>query len=253
MIPTQKRLGTVELLFKSALAMNLQPEWITRGGLFVIKTPTGERYINHERSSLNSHASIGLAKNKYHTRLVLERHQLPNIPYTRAKSLAEAGKFLACHGIIIAKPLKGNGSKDIHIVRQIAQLEKLRLADYILERYTPGTELRYLVLRGEVIGVHESKYGASVAADRDLERISYDTADWDPTLIALSLKTLRVLGLSFGTVDFMIDTDGNQYILEVNTRPGFKWFHVPSTGPAVDVATLFLGATIDASSLGGTS
>ena len=244
MISVPKRPGTVELLFKSALAMDLQPEWITQNGLFVITSPTGEHYINHERSSLNSHVSISLARNKYHTRLVLDRHNLPNIPYTKVKSLPEAEAFLAAHGTVIAKPLKGGGSVGIHIIRSAAQLQGLVLSDYILERYTPGKEMRYLVLQNKVIGVHESKYGESVAADRDLERISYDATTWDSKLVALSLETLRVLGLSFGTVDYMLHGDNEHYIIEVNSRPGFKWFHAPSEGPSVDVASMFLGAVI---------
>jgi glutathione synthase/RimK-type ligase-like ATP-grasp enzyme len=244
---TQTRLGTVALLFQSAQRLGLRPEWITPDGLFVIKTLAGEHYISNGRSSLNSHVSMSLAQNKYQTRQVLDRHNLPNIAYTRVGSLAEAEAFLRLHDVIIAKPVRGSGSRDIHIVRQIAQLRDLNLIDYILERYTPGRELRYLILQNEVIGVHESSYGDSVAADRELERISYDIADWDPLLVATARKTLRVLGLSFGAVDFMIDASGQAYILEVNSCPGFKWFHAPSSGPPVDVATKFLKATLHAS------
>jgi D-alanine-D-alanine ligase-like ATP-grasp enzyme len=107
--------------------------------------------------------------------------------------------------------------------------------------------MRYLILQGQVIAVHESKYGESVAYDRELERISYDVEHWDPVLMAQSLEIARVLGLSFGAVDYIIDTDGRHFILEVNSCPGFKWFHAPSEGPAIDVATMFLHATINSS------
>jgi D-alanine-D-alanine ligase len=185
-----------------------------------------------------------LARNKYHTRLVLGRNNLPNIPYLHARAQTDAQNFLAQHGTVIAKPLRGSGSVNIHIIRRATQIKSLRVSEYILEKYLPGTELRYLVMRGKVIGVHESRYGASVAADRPLKRISYSQADWDPQLLTWALEAANVLGLSFAAIDFMITEDGETYILEVNSRPGFKWFHAPSEGPVVDVATQFLEALI---------
>jgi D-alanine-D-alanine ligase-like ATP-grasp enzyme len=38
----------------------------------------------------------------------------------------------------------------------------------------------------------------------------------------------------------MIDESGFAYVLEVNTMPGLKWFHSPTSGPVVDVAGKFL-------------
>jgi glutathione synthase/RimK-type ligase-like ATP-grasp enzyme len=235
-----ERLGTIELLFSSAQKMGLQPEWIIPDGLFVVSTPSGEHYVNYGRSSMNSHLGVSLTHNKYQTRKVLTRHGLPNIPYTNTASLVEAKAFLVRHGTIIAKPLRGSGSVDIHIIRHVRQLESLNIAGYILERYIPGKEMRYLVLGGEVIAVHESKYGESVSHDRDLQRISYEPADWDSTLVDLSIRIAGIVGLSFAAVDFMIDGQGQHHILEVNSSPGFKWFHSPSAGPPVDVASRFL-------------
>jgi glutathione synthase/RimK-type ligase-like ATP-grasp enzyme len=238
--PGAQRQGSVALLFDRAEKMGLQPEWITLNGLFLIQTNTGERFINHERSSLNSHISISVTRNKYSTRLVLGRHKLPNIPYIRTASRLDAVKFFMRHGTIIAKPVKGSMSRGIIIIRDESQLLVLNLFDYILEKYIPGREMRYLVLAGRVIGVHESRYGDSVAYDRLLERISYEESDWDPELVNLSLKVAGILELSFAAVDYMIDDQDQAHILEVNSCPGMKWFHAPSQGPSVDVAQMFL-------------
>jgi glutathione synthase/RimK-type ligase-like ATP-grasp enzyme len=235
-----RRPGTVELLFSSAQQMGLRPEWIVHDELFVVTTPTGEHYVNYGRSSMNSHVGVSVTRNKYQTRKVLARHGLPNIPYISTASLAEAKAFLVSHGTIIAKPLLGSGSVDIHIIRQVSQLENLKISGYILEQYIPGREMRYLVLGDEVIAVHESRYGESVSHDRELQRISYEPADWDPALIDLSVQISQIVGLSFAAVDFMIDGQGQHHILEVNSCPGFKWFHSPSEGPPVDVASRFL-------------
>ncbi len=235
-----QRPGTVELLFKSAQHKGLQPTWITENGLFVITTPTGERYVNRQHSILNSHVSVSLSANKHLTRLVLERNGLPNIPYLRATSHDEAVTFLQAYGTIIAKPLKGAGSVGIVIIKDASQLHALAVKDYILEQYAPGKEMRYLVLNNEVIAVHESRYGASIQPDRALERISYSADEWKTDIVDLSLKVSQVLGMSFAAVDYLVDAQGNYRILEVNSRPGMKWFHNPSEGPAVNVAGLFL-------------
>lgn len=239
------KLGTAELLYRRAAKMGLRPTWVSPGGLFAVTTDDGQQYVNSACSSLNSHVSVSLARNKYLTRLVLERHQLPNIPFARPRSLGDAEVFLATHKKIVVKPVSGSGSHDIHIVEDRARLADIHVSNYIFEKYIPGTELRYLVLNDEVIGVHRSDYGTSVDEHRDLQRISYPVTTWDPVPTALALRITEALGLRFAAVDFMLDNTGRTYILEVNTAPGFKWFHAPTSGPIVDVARLFLEAMLD--------
>ena len=240
------KLGTARLLFRSAEQMGLTPVWITPLSVFAITIDGQERYINQARSPFNSDASAALAKNKYATRCVLERHAMPNIPFTLPRTLAEAEAFLSQQGTIIAKPVDGSGARDIHIVTAPAQLAQLQIKQYILEKYIAGKELRFLLLNDDVIGVHRSEYGDSVAEDRPLQRISYPQSDWDPALVTLSQRIAHVLNLTFLAVDYLVDATGHVYILEVNTMPGLKWFHAPSSGPVVDVAYLFLKAIVDA-------
>jgi glutathione synthase/RimK-type ligase-like ATP-grasp enzyme len=54
-----------------------------------------------------------------------------------------------------------------------------------------------------------------------------------------------VFGLRFAAIDFIVGPDGKARILEVNSSPGMKWFHAPTSGPVVDVAHLFLRAMLD--------
>lgn len=247
-IRTKQKVGTAELLFLAAQKMGLNPSWITPDGLFAVLVNGCERYINFARSPLNSHTSASLAKNKYLTRRILERHDMRNIPFVHPAALADAELFLRLHGKIIAKPLTGSGARDIHIITMSSQLKKLSITKYLLEKYIAGEELRYLVLNDSVIGVHRSDYGTSVTEDRPLQRISYPTNEWDPTLISSSLQVARVLDLKFAAVDYLIASSGRAYILEVNTTPGLKWFHAPTSGPVVDVAQQFLAAVFNDSS-----
>jgi glutathione synthase/RimK-type ligase-like ATP-grasp enzyme len=237
---TDQKLGTAELLYRCAKRMGLQPAWVVADDLFAVKVGEEEQFINFARSPLNSHVSASLAKDKYLTRLILERNGLPNIPFARPHSHAEAEAFLKEHATIIAKPVCGAGAHDIHIVTTSAQLQALDVTGYILEKYVAGKEMRYLVLNGSIVAMHQSDYGVSVEETRPLQRISYPPAAWDPILVSLSLRIARILGLSFAAVDYLIDPSGQHYVLEVNTTPGLKWFHAPTSGPVVDVARLFL-------------
>lgn len=237
---TNQKLGTSELLFRCAQNMGLQPTWVTPNGMFAVSVNGQERYINFGRSPFNSQNSASIAEDKYLTRLVLARHTMANIPFTQPRTQKDAKTFLDIYKKIIAKPVKGAGAQDIHIVTDASQLQALHISKYILEQYIAGQEMRYLVLNGRVIGVHRSEYGTSVDEHRELQRISYPRTAWNPFLVSSSLRIADVLDLHFAAIDFLVDASGRAHILEVNTRPGFKWFHAPTSGPVVDVARHFL-------------
>jgi glutathione synthase/RimK-type ligase-like ATP-grasp enzyme len=237
---TAKKPTTTELLFASAEKMGWQPAWVTPRGLFAVTINGRERYINFAHSPLNSHTSISLAKNKYLTRLVLERHGLRNIPFARPRSLEAAVAFLDTHQKIIVKPVNGAGARDIHIVTDASQLTGLKIRRYIFEKYIAGQELRYLVLNDRVVAVYRSDYGVSVDEKRYLECVSFPENEWDEALCASSIQAARALGLAFAAVDYLATEIGETFVLEINSAPDLKWFHTPASGPAVDVAQLFL-------------
>ncbi len=240
-----KKLGSAELLFEAAETMGLNPSWIKRGSIFAIPTRDGERYINYSISSINSQLSSSLVGNKNAARLILSRQGFPTMAHLVSSSHLEAQMFLAKHKKIIVKPISGSNSHDVHIIESPEALALFNIRHYILEEYAPGKEIRYLLLNDKVIGVHESQYGESVAEDRPLKRISYPRTEWDPALMALSLQVAKVFGLRFAAVDYIIDPDGQARILEVNSWPGMKWFHAPTSGPVVDLARLFLQAMLN--------
>ncbi|HSW99091.1 MAG TPA: hypothetical protein VLF71_04585 [Candidatus Saccharimonadales bacterium] len=240
-----EKLGAAELLFKAASTMGLRPSWLKHGSIFAIPTQHGERYVNCSISSMNSHLSSRMVADKDAARLVLARQGFPNLAHLVPSNHAEARAFLAEYKKIVIKPTRGSNAHDIHIIESPGQLTSFEVQRYILEEYAPGKEVRYLLLNDKVIGVHESQYGESVAEDRPLKRISYPRANWDPELVAMSLQVARAFGLRFAAVDYIIGPDGRARILEVNSSPGMKWFHAPTSGPVVDVARLFLQAMLD--------
>jgi hypothetical protein len=101
------RLCTPELLYNSAQQMSLQPSWITPRGMFSMSVGGFEKYVNFSNSVLNSQASASLAKNKYLTRLILERYQMQNIPFARPSTLNDTKAFLHKYKKIVAKPPTG--------------------------------------------------------------------------------------------------------------------------------------------------
>lgn len=193
---------------------------------------------------MNNTLASGITRNKYLTRKIVHRVGGNNIPYLRTSNPIKAQRFLTEHGRIIVKPIKGQGARNISIVDSSIQLDLLPLKGMILEKYSPGREIRYLVLDGRVIAVHESIYGKSVEYDRYLERVSYPESEWDPVLSTLSLRICKEIGLGFAAIDYIADENGDNWLLEVNSAPGLKWFHNPSSGPSVDVALQLLNATI---------
>jgi glutathione synthase/RimK-type ligase-like ATP-grasp enzyme len=239
-----KRYTTTQLLFSAAGSMGLDPQWVVKNGLFAITINNTEHYINFERSPINSHLSISLSGNKYLTRLILKRHGLLNIPFKRARTQESALEFLLKYEKIIAKPVRGSGSRDIHIITNANELKELNISAYILEKYQPGIEMRYLVLGDKVVAVHRSSYGVSVEETRELERISYAENEWDQVIAAQSLHIAKLLGLEFAAVDYIVDENGTYHVLEVGAAPGFKWFDTPSSGPKVDIAKMFLDSYI---------
>jgi D-alanine-D-alanine ligase-like ATP-grasp enzyme len=170
---------------------------------------------------------------------------MPNIPFAKIQTLTDAALFLKTHGKIVAKPTKGFGALDIHVITEESQLQSLRLNRYIFEKYIGGKEMRFVILNDEVIVVHESLYGTSVAADRYLERISFPEDEWDPELVATARKAMQIFELNFGVVDFLVDPFGRAHILELNTTPGLHWLHEPTSGPPVDVARMFLESILN--------
>lgn len=239
-----KKLCSAVLLFEAAEAMGLRPEWLGRSSIFAFYADGSEHYVNYAKSSLNSQLSSSLVGNKNATRLVLARKGFPTMAHIVPREQQDAHDFLALHKKIIAKPVKGSNSRDVHIVESPAELPAFHERTYILEEYAPGKELRYLLLNGRVIAVHESCYGVSVAHDRPLTRISYPPTSWDTDLVDLSVDVARAFGLRYAAVDYIIGQNGKARILEVNSSPGMKWFHSPTSGPGVNVADLFLEAML---------
>lgn len=236
---------SAELLFREAEQLNLKPQWLTDYGLFSIEVAGQPDYIFYSTSFLNRHIHSYLAKNKHATRTILGNHGFLNIPFALPQSFAEANAFLDEHKLIIAKPTLGSHSQNVHLIDSTDQLQRINLSENILEKFIKGKEYRCLFLKGAVIAVHHKQYDTPINDLTKLKRISFEKADWDVDMVKTTLKVAETLHLQLGCVDFMVDTTGKQFILEVNSSPGISRFHTPAQGPGINFARMLLEAVVE--------
>lgn len=225
--------------------MGLKPKWLNDFGLFEIEIGGQKHFIFHAYNMLNSQLGMQLARHKHLTRNVIDSYSMLNIPYIRPKTKKEVGEFLSKHKIIIAKPIFGFRAEGIYIIDSIKKIDKLDFENYLLEKFVRGKEMRYLVLNSRIVAVHQKVNIGVVNDPKTVKRISYAKDEWNKEMIKISLKLTQVMGLKFATVDFIINEQNKPYILEVNSAPGLYFFQYPTSGPSIDIAKMFLEASLN--------
>ncbi|MBW7943906.1 ATP-grasp domain-containing protein [Patescibacteria group bacterium] len=234
-----------QVLFQAAQKLNLHPRWLTDWGLISITVNGVEKYICMSKTVVNTQISAYLSANKSATRVILERHGLPNIPYLTPPNLEEAEAFFEEHHPLVAKPTMGQRAEGVQLIKTREELRQLDLSSLILEKYIAGPEFRYLVLQNQVIAVQQKLFDGELYAPDDSRRLSYFPLRWDPQLVDYALLVTKVLGLGFAAVDFKIDEWERPFVLEVNSAPALWRFEQPDEGPAVPVAEMLLKAVVD--------
>lgn len=229
-------LKAAKILFTEAQKMGLSPKWLLNYGLFSIRFKGKTGYVFYTSTLMNSQLGSYLAKNKHATRTILEKNNLPGVPYSVAETQKQLEKFLKKHKTIIAKPTMGRGSQDIHIIKSIQDAKGLDFQSYIFEKYIKGREVRYLVLNGKIIGVNE----------KTKVRTSYPKKLWDKKISEIAILAAKNIGLKFAAVDFLIDGRNIAHILEVNASPGLNRFQNPAKGPKINLAKILLEETVKA-------
>jgi glutathione synthase/RimK-type ligase-like ATP-grasp enzyme len=231
-----------ELLFRAAQDMGLEPVWLDYG-LFSVQAGGARRYVYYSASLMNSQLAQALAVNKYATRLILQEHSFPNIPFLLPDSYEAAKAFIEEHKVVVVKPIKGLKSLEVTIIRSADEVARDTLdSTYIYEKFIQGTEMRVLILNGKVLAVHAREYPGPINNDPSkVNRVSYEPSEWDGRMVETALAVTEVMGLRFAAVDF-IQTDEGFVVLEVNSAPELRRFEKPDEGPAIPAARLFLEA-----------
>lgn len=255
--------NTTQLFFDEAQKIGLKPQWETDYGLFSVKMPkdltkqvfsannnsqaiyqVSRQYFFYSRLNLNGLRSYILSKNKHFTRLVLKQHNLSDVPYILPQNRAELDKFFAKHKPIICKPLLGQCSENVFLIKTQKKLNQCALKNNFFEKYLPGVEYRYLVLKNQVIAVQRKELRPIKNKPWNLFYIGIKPAEWNQRIAAQAVKIAQVLGLGLAGVDFIRDNKDNYSLLEVNSVPGIVKMHQPDAGISFNVARKILQAEL---------
>jgi glutathione synthase/RimK-type ligase-like ATP-grasp enzyme len=232
---------SAKILFDTAKSMGLSPSLLTDYGLFEIKYKGKAIYFFHGTSYLNNSLSSYLSKNKHTTRVILSENNLPNISFLLPKDEKEAIDFLGKYKKIMVKPTHGMNSVGVRLITKPDELRGLDLSESLLEKFIDGEEFRVLILNGEAVAFHKYIHDFKVVG---VKRISLEKDKWDNQMIDLAIKSAKVLGLNFASVDFIKDRKGELFILEINSATGLWRFHHPDEGLSVDISALLISATL---------
>lgn len=176
--------------------------------------------------------SCRVAFDKALTRDRLDEH---GIPVPAGEVLADASARTIPIPLVVKPPREGS-SVGCHLVFEESQWAAA-FADAVsysgealVEEYIPGRELTVGVVADQVLPVVEIKT-ASEWYDFDAKYVTGDTQYVVPAelpsetaaeLQSIALETFRALDAKgFGRVDFRLSPEGNPYVLELNSIPGF--------------------------------
>ena len=137
---------------------------------------------------------------------------------------------------VVVKPPREGSSVGCHLVFEestwFSAVEEALIHDpeVLVQRFIPGREFTVGLVDGEVLPVVEvvmeqGWYDYVAKYEVDTTQYVVPAALEDSITVemqALALKTYEALGVrGFGRVDFRMDPEGNLFVLELNTIPGF--------------------------------
>ncbi len=208
----------------------LHGSWGEGGGLQVILESKGLPFVGC-RSAVAS-----LCMDKTRTKRVLMEHNLPTPEF---ESLAPRGRRTLAPPLVVKAPTEGSSidlviCMDAEEVRRARSRLHRRHPQLLLEKYIKGKELTVGVIAGaqgleSLPAIHivpaTEFYNYQAKYDRDDTQYLFNI-DLRKEVLRdiqkLAIEAATVLGVKhLCRVDFMVDSDQQPYILEVNTIPGF--------------------------------
>lgn len=180
--------------------------------------------------------SSALAMDKWRTKLVWQARGLPTPAYRRLQNAQDAEEAVAALGLpLFVKPAREGSSIGLSKVSRAedmgAAFERALQGDslVIAERGIQGGEYTAAMLAGQPLPLIQIlpatefyDYAAKYTLDSTRYQVPEDLgAARTAELQALCMDAFAALGCSgWGRVDFMLDADGQPWLLEANTAPG---------------------------------
>ena len=190
------------------------------------------RYIN----TLNYPSAVEHSVDKLKSLAIFGLHGVNSIEFTSNKeealSWSEAGYWVVCRTL-----LKASGGKGIVLAKTA---EEVVSAPLYTKYFIKNKEFRYHIFQGRVIDIQQKKRlsDAELEARGFTERppsyirnlangyiFARENIHFYPEVASRSIKAVECLGLDFGAVDILVNTDDHDNFLncavcEVNTAPG---------------------------------
>ena len=189
---------------------------------------------------INTPGAIEKTVDKYYTSTLLEDAGLPTPRTVVTERFDEAvAAFIELGGDVILKPLFGSEGKGMMRLndrdlahRTFRVLEQSRYV-YYLQEYIPhdGWDIRAFVMGGQLLAASARRgtgWKTNVAQGARSEALTLDAR-----LAELALRAAAVVGTDYAGVDIVCSRQGDPYILEVNSIPGW---HGLQTTVSFDVA-----------------
>ncbi len=240
-----KQAPSSKLLFAEAERRGYQPQWLTEYGWFVFTVDGREVFGYQTKNFGNNQFATWLSDDKYAARLLMDRLQLPTIPYLFTEDFRAVEAFFDRYQPIIAKPVLGLQAKDVVLVKEKSQLALFELPTTIWERYVPGVEFRYFLVKGKVVAVQQQPLQPLPDRPWHKLRINLAEKEWNPELITMATTIQQQLRQAVLAVDFIQDEQGKIWLLELNSMPGLLPLAQPHQGEPVNLAPMLLDVLIE--------
>lgn len=189
---------------------------------------------------INSASAIEKTVDKYYTSSLFEDAGLPTPRTIVTECFDEAAAaFVELGGDVILKPLFGSEGKgmmrltDADLAHRIFRALELGRYVYYLQEYIPHDDwdIRAFVLGGRLLAASARRgngWKTNVAQGARSEALALD-----PALTALAVRAAALVGTDYAGVDIVCSRQGDPFVLEVNSIPGW---HGLQTTVTFDIA-----------------
>ena len=140
----------------------------------------------------------------------------------------------------------GELSHDVKIITDKEQIKQNILSETLFEKMIKGTEYRYLVLQGEVVAAQMKILDPTPQYPWRKYVTNLEPTEYKDSFTNMALAIAELVGLGFIAVDFLLDDDGNMYILELNSAPGLYSLYNPDKGAPIKLGKRLLTITLNA-------
>jgi RimK family alpha-L-glutamate ligase len=177
---------------------------------------------------INPASAIERTVDKYYTSFLLADEGIPT-PRTLVTEDFETA-FNACRamGDVVIKPLFGSEGKgmvrasDEETAYRILRAWELNRYIYYIQEYLPhfDEDVRAFVVGTRVVAAMMRRgtgWKTNYSRGADLSFVTLS-----PEMESLAIKAVQAIGLDYAGVDLMRAEDGGEYVVEVNSIPGWK-------------------------------